>query len=220
MESQMKTFSTKRDLNGMMDEIKEVCQAVNNNTSKIDRLFTLRNDDRQTEVEDLIDKKISDLPTLGKQGTTSNENERRYLECRRAIRIWPVSGQTNLSAAARCFFSTFLKVPDQMASTVKIEKVERVQQARRSKISEEALVLFSNAQDRDAIQSYAPNLALADGKAGLRLDVPDHLRGIFRLFESHAADLISVYGSVKRSIRFDDVTQSFFFNPADPRGIT
>ena len=70
-------------------------------------------------------------------------------------------------------------------------------------------MLFENSQDRDTIQSYAVNLA---SKAGWRLDVPDHLRGIFRRFESHAALLKQKYGLLKRSIRFDDVKQSFYMD--------
>ena len=40
------------------------------------------------------------------------------------------------------------------------------------KVQKEVLVRFDNSQIRDTIHSYAPNLATAEGKAGLRLDIP------------------------------------------------
>ena len=62
------------------------------------------------------------------------------------------------------------------------------------------------------LQSYASNLASVQGKAGIRLEVPDFLRGLFRQYESHAATLRSKFGQVKRAIRFDDVEQSLYMD--------
>ena len=67
------------------------------------------------------------------------------------------------------------------------------------------LVRFSTSQQRDVVQSYAANLASSQGKAGLRIDVPDKLRGLFRLFESH-------FGQIKRAVRFDDIEQSMYMD--------
>ena len=99
-----------------------------------------------------------------------------------------------------------------MAGSVQFEDLQRIDQARRSKVKKEVLIRFRNSQTRDLIQSYAPNLAAFDGTAGLRMEAPDFLRGLFRLFEAHGAALRAKYTSVKRSIRFDDVEMSLFMD--------
>ena len=105
-----------------------------------------------------------------------------------------------------------LKMPGQIIDTLTIEKIEKQSQARRSKIQDEVLVMLETSQQRDTIQSYALNLAAVQGKAGIRLDVPDFLRGVFRMFEEHAAALRAQYGVVKRAIRFDDINGSLYMD--------
>ena len=83
---------------------------------------------------------------------------------------------------------------------------------RRSKIKDKVLVRFSNSQERDVAQSYATNLADAGGEAGLRLEIPDYLRRLFRLYEAHAAALRAKYGDVRRAVRFDDINKSLYMD--------
>ena len=40
------------------------------------------------------------------------------------------------------------------------------------------------------------------------MEIPDYLRGLFRLFESDGVALRAKYGQVKRSIRYDNVEMS------------
>ena len=98
----------------------------------------------------------------------------------------------------------YLDMPDNIVNNLTIETAAKQSHSRRSKIQDEVLIRFGSSQDRDIVQSYAVNLSTSKGKAGLRLDVPDHLRGLFRMFEEHAAALRERYGHVKRAIRFDD----------------
>ena len=73
MKGQMKSFPTKSDLGEMVEEIKEVREAVNNNTSKIDKLFELCQSERNDlarEVERLVDKRIGSACSGG--STTIN----------------------------------------------------------------------------------------------------------------------------------------------------
>ena len=57
--------------------------------------------------------------------------------------------------------------------------------------------------------SYARSLAQHGGKAGIRLEIPQHLRTAFRLLETHGNAVKAAIGqSMKRSIRFDDVERS------------
>ena len=99
-------------------------------------------------------------------------------------------------------------MPEQVVSGLVLEKITRLQQPRRSKVHSEVLVRMSSHNSRDVVQSYAANLASANGNAGLRLEVPEHLLSLFRRFESHAANLREAYGQIKRSIRFDDTNRS------------
>ena len=69
-------------------------------------------------------------------------------------------------------------------------------------------VVFSSARERDLVQSYAANLANHDGRAGIRMELPEHLRGLFKLFEAHGAELRKRYPGLKRAIKYDDASQS------------
>ena len=39
------------------------------------------------------------------------------------------------------------------------------------------------------------------------MEIPEHLKGVFKRFETHAGTLRSIHGAIKRAIRFDDQTQ-------------
>ena len=61
--------------------------------------------------------------------------------------------------------------------------VERVVAGKRSKIKDEALVVFSSIKVRDMVGSYTSNLANwknAVPPINFRLEFPDHLAGVFR----------------------------------------
>ena len=103
-------------------------------------------------------------------------------------------------------------MPSELMDGLVIEKIQSVCQARRSKITAEVLVVFQTSQQRDAVQSYAFNLATHNGGAGMRMDIPDFLRGLFRQFETHAINLKNKYGSVKRAIKFDDLENSLYMD--------
>lgn len=214
MQAQMRTFSTKADLGAMVGEIKQVKEAVKENSVSIDKLFDLRKTDRAAvsrQIEEAVDKR---------QGANFNdpinaipfEHEAQFSRSRKSVRVWPVSEVNELERSVRSFFSRYLKAPPNLVRDIQITSIVRQQQARRSKIQHKVLVTFDSIQSRDAIQSYAPNLAEAGAGVGLRLDVPDYLRGIFRLFEEHAAALCAKYGTVKRSIRFDDMAKSLLMD--------
>ena len=53
------------------------------------------------------------------------------------------------------------------------------------------------------------NLAEAKGEAGLRLCIPQHLLGLFKMFEVHGGKLKKEFGAgLKRSIKYEDSTMS------------
>ena len=211
MEARMKTFSTKADLNNMVEQIKEVKERVLVNSMNIEKLFDLRKDDQENlhkHVEELIDTKLSSggapPDRTGSIDRLKAEQEIQYLMCRRSVRIWPVSEVNDLEMSVRAFLKRYLKLPASVADSLEVEMAKRQEQPRRSKIHKEVLVRCKTAATRDIVQSYAANLAEAGGSAGLRLEVPDFLRGLFRKFESHGAALREAYGTVKRAIRFNN----------------
>ena len=213
MEAQMKNVPSKADLAGIVTEIRGVKESVIRNTDRIDTLFDLRkNDDKllARRVEKLVEGKISGATALG-QAQASGSNEQSFLLCRRSMRLWPVAN-TSLEQGVQTFLKNTLKIPDAVVSGLEIEKIERVSQTRRSKIVDEVLVRFGTSQQRDVVQSYASNLAEVQGNAGIRLEVPDYLRGLFRQFESHAANLRTKFGPFKRAVRFDDVDRSLYMD--------
>ena len=172
METRMASFSTKNDFDTLAAEIKA---GVEHNNMRIDRLYDLRRSDGvnlERKVEQLVDKKMaierstrSGMPAMsGRQ----EQQENQFLLSRRSIRMWPVTGGGSHEAGARMFMISALKVPEHIANTVEIEKTMKIEQPRRSKIQDEILVRFSRTQSRDVIQSYAVNLAGANGGAGIR----------------------------------------------------
>ena len=213
MEARMSNFSTKADLNSMVDEIKDVKEKVVVNSLNIEKLFDMRRSDREgilKKVEEIVDNKITVEAAMGASRTASYEAEKeaKYLLCRRSLRVWPISEVGELDVGVRTFLKRYLKIPTSMADNMSFEHLERVAQPRRSKVHKEVLIRFLNTQTRDTVQSFAPNLAEAAGTACLRMEIPDFLRGLFRTFEMHAAALRAKYGQVKRSIRFDDAGMS------------
>ena len=83
----------------------------------------------------------------------------------------------DLLANARKFFSSKLAIPAEVVKGLEVESISRVAQARRSRIRGEVVVVFVNPDSRDIAQSYASNLAAHKGEAGLRMELPNHLRG-------------------------------------------
>ena len=214
MEKQLKAAPTKEDIGSIVTELRGVKETVIRNTDRIDTLFDLRKEDAvllTKKVEKIVEAK---LPAAGQQtrAPIEAENEREFLLCRRSVRLWPVQDSGGLEKGVKKFLAYYLKMPAEVVESLTFVEVEKQGQTRRSKIKDEVLIRLQTSQQRDMIQSYAPNLASAQGLAGIRRDIPVHLGGLFRLFESHAAALRAQYGTVKRAVRFDDVEKSLYMD--------
>ena len=135
--------------------------------------------------------------------------EAEYNAARRSMRMWPVpEGDENAEKAARDFMTNVLDVPRITVAKIRIEFMRRVSTTRRSRIAEEVLVRFMDVGDRDVIQSYAPNLSNHGGKAGIRLEIPTHLRHTFRILDNHSSESKKRHNGAKRLIKFEDSTKS------------
>ena len=132
-----------------------------------------------------------------------------YYEARRAMKMWPVRGSAeDLVQACREFMVKSLELPNDTAAELGIVSARKVKQARRSRIENEVLVKFRTIEERDIVQSYATNLAKLNGAAGIRMEIPAHLRQAFQLFETHGSLLRQRFSELKRSIKFDDEAMS------------
>ena len=139
-----------------------------------------------------------------------NAAEERYLKARRSFRVWPILvGQTdNAEVCIRRFFILNMKVPAALAKDVEIESIKKaINNHPRSKIHDEYIVTFTEREGRDAVKAYANGLATCAGAAGLRLELPDSLKGSYRVLEEHGYAIKQLYGKeTKRNVKFDDRT--------------
>lgn len=185
-------FCTREDMHKLTREVKD---GVERNASSIERLHELRKEDQarfEMRVESIIDRHVAGIKT-SERGITllsqrEAEQEKDYLMARRSILFWPARGD-DLKQAATEFLGNVLRIPSVLLDALKFEHLERTRQPRRSRIEDELLVRFVTATDRDAVQSYASNLADAGPNTGLRMQIPEHLKSLFKQFEKHGGSL-------------------------------
>ena len=205
----LQSFCTKTDFQNMTKEIRDGVERNANNIAKLTDQCAENQQQLNDKVERIVDKHVSRLiSNIGGPELSVREAKHgdAYLKSRRSILVWPVTG--DLKAGAVKFLLDTLQVPAQTVDEICIDSVERMRQARRAKVKEEIMVCFATAADRDAVQSYAANLATAGRDTGLRMHIPEHLRSLFKQFERHAIELKGKHPELKRSIKFDDTVQS------------
>ena len=145
----------------------------------------------------------------------------RFNSARRSLRIWPVRGSSSrdIWQAAGEFIHTTLAIPASEVSEGDILDIRSARTSRKgSFVREEVIVIFKEPEIRDLVSSYARNLASCfdanrNPTAGLRTEVPFHLRSTFRMLEEHGRFLKSRYGNeLKWHIKFDDIRKTFLLN--------
>ena len=91
--------------------------------------------------------------------------------------------------------------------SLEILNIAAIMPGRRTRIFNEVLIIFRDREERDRVQSFAPNLKGQKG-AGIRLHIADHLQGDFKLLEEHGNAVRAKYGmDVKLAINFDDLSR-------------
>ena len=112
-------------------------------------------------------------------GSGGVDEKAEYFRCQRLVRIWSVVQMTDGQERDCCsFFRTTLLVLHEVIQSLKIKKVEKQGQNRRSKIVDEVLVQFKSQSQRNILmQLYAINLGKLPGKACLCMEIPHHLLG-------------------------------------------
>ena len=215
LKQKVDSIPNRDDFERMDGNVKSIRREVANNTERLDNMTRQQEEERKSfvrNVERVIDDRMAYHKTIRSGVLTPTageaEKERLFLLARRTMLLWPVDLAAEAGNAVRNFIETALNIPKQIVKSLNIEQVDKIEQGRRSKIYNEVKVVFATSRERDLVQSYASNLAKMDGKAGLRMDIPEHLRGLFKIFEAHGAGLRQRYPGLKRAIKYDDATQS------------
>ena len=211
--------ATKHDVTLVQNALAGIRGQVTSNKENIEWLIKCREEDSKKQQECIVKGVQEEMDRRAETGSvlwTGDSNVRdqqrhedsEYDNARRSMRMWPVpEGDETAEKAARDFMTNVLDIPRIAVSRIRIEFVRRVSATRRSKIGEEVLVRFEDVGDRDVVQSYASNLAKHVAKAGIRLEIPTHLRQTFRILDIHSAELKRRHPTAKRSIKFEDASR-------------
>ena len=180
--------------------------------------------DIKAEVDKLKKTPFPPLPAplQGNWGAGPRVNEEEVSEFRRArksLRLWPVNGRTkdDLWHEAGIFMGTNLGMQGKLDRT-KIEEIVRPEIPSGPGAKDEVLVRFTDDTTRDMVLGAAALLApFVDdqGKptAGLRIEVPKHLRTEFRLLFKYGQNLRARHGKgTRRHVKFDDGAMTLFLN--------
>ena len=90
----------------------------------------------------------------GPPTSASTEREERYWLCRRSLRVWPIIGG-DLRKSVGDFLKGRLKLDSSFMVTMGDLSVKRVPFTERSKVKNEAVVVFSSVEVRDIVRRSA-----------------------------------------------------------------
>lgn len=166
---------------------------------------------------------------MGARGTTKDnttDESRQYWAARKRIRCAPIPPGENNNDLLRntdAFFQQHLAIPSGEINPDSIIQVRRVPGKKKGRNLQEAVITFDSIQTRDCVASYASNLAGYNGdpalRPALRLEVPDHLCGVFRVLERYAHILKNQNPCFfKRSIKYDDVNLTLVLDYCTSQG--
>ena len=113
-------------------------------------------------MSSVLSKRIAEEKTNRTGILTLNDEEqtreRNYNLAWSSIHLWPVQDGQDIARNVRRFREKTLLIPISKVGSLSLEHVEKIEQTRRSQIENEVLVRLQTADERDLIQSYAPNL--------------------------------------------------------------
>ena len=221
--------------------VKQINDRVDSNARNIDKITSELTglDKKIAEAVAKETKKINgqhadgSSPTPRRRGgvpqlhaNTDNQETRDYWRARRSIRCWPIRGpESDLWGLVGDFFHDVLSIPQHNLSQDSVESIRRLGNRRGNKdgpprIQNEVCVVFKDVSTRDLVFSYASNLAAhrsGGSPPGIRLEFPDHLRGVFRTLETYGAEMRSRFGKdFKRSIKYDDAAMTLYIDVLFP----
>ena len=132
--------------------------------------------------------------------------EAKFWECRRTLRLWPVTDPTAQGIKEKLSMDDAF-IEEDMGNVLVKRSLDK-----RSKNKKEVVAVFENKQIRDAIKAQGPSLANYRDKAGMQLQIPDHLQKDFQSLISVAYDLKRKNPELKRNVKFDEERLGLFMN--------
>ena len=226
------TFPVRREESMTFAQFKEYMEA-----DREKQLIAIRNEvgNQVSAIASRVDSNTNDITEIketlksmesGKRAHLGgNDEEVKYCIARRSLRMWPVKGSTEeeIWNSTGDFVHEILGVPGDEIDQEGIESVRRMRSGRPGQsIRDEVLVRFVDADTRDLVNSYARNLGSHvdnEGRptAGIRTEVPYHLRGLFKILDDHGHELRTRYGrDFKRHVKFDDQMRNFYLSVKMP----
>ena len=209
----------------------EVLQVVKELDERIDGLAEKVEEDREAfsqSVREAVDIRLEDFglgsgarpsqsPGTSKSGSnqgggsratqsSSSPTSSSYLLSRKSLHVWPLKSPS--SDALMEYSREFLGINDEFR-TFKIVSIAACRSYPNSKIRNEYTVLFASISERDCFRALASKLRpFTNREAGMRLALPDHLVATFKLLEHEGFRINQRRPGTKRSIKFDDISES------------
>ena len=205
-------------------ELKRVNKKIDNNSktlaetnaefAKLKALVDKRSDDLPAAINRIVDEKLKasgqrhrplgnapPVPSTS-AGILSRDS---YWRARKSLRLWPII-EEGLEMSVRGFLTNVLKLCPRRVAALEFEPSVLEDKPSREggpqQPKDVVLVCFNTVEERDFVRASAKNLAGVD--AGMKLEIPDHLLGSFRVLNDLAFELKKNYKDLKRNIKFDD----------------
>ena len=198
--------------------------AVNANTAKLtDHETMIKGTQSKLANFEIELKRLQEAPCPPRaQGAAPDLGSRAdedFDKARRSIRLWPIRG----SAGPQVWQSTeeFLKHRLDLGERVTenmIQHIHRPDLPSGPGVVDEAVVLFRAVESRDMVMGASAKLAPyidSNGRptAGLRLEVPPHLRASFGTLYKFGQSLRLRHGQgTRRHVKFDDLERGIYSN--------
>ena len=146
----------------------------------------------------------------------------KYIKARRSLRIWPIEGQDEreMTASLKRFLEDALEIED--THSLGIESIVRARNSPTGIVYNEVIIKFDSTENRDFVSTLGSKLAdLVDENGrpenGLRIQIPEHLRQIFRSLDNYGHLLKCRYGEdLRKYIKFDDTHRPLFLSTSTP----
>ena len=225
---------TRKELGGKVDEIAGRLDSQENDVADLQRsVLRLEEAERKRTsqtgnevtkaVEAQVRAAVARFPVRGDRdqegAPTRLENE--FLRARRSLKLWPIKGNSaeELWVATGDFLIDVLRVRESEVDQNHIESVTRPNgQSPRDllHVKDEAVVVFKSAMTRDLVLRASSNLSSyrdrnGNPTAGLRLEIPRHMKGTFNLLERYGHFMRQRYGKgTKTHIKFDEAELNLF----------
>ena len=233
-EVQATSEKNKAELSALYNVIGEKDQQRRNEIFQLQEAVRRISESDQSKIEKEVQKQVEKEVTSsyarvaatpvqkgGSPTRGSVDREARYWTARRSLRLWPVPGKDKdeLMDGLDHFLSEKMKIPSGVVFREDVEKVRKIPSGGRfSSVTDEVLIVFRTSMSRDTIASYSRNLGNwidPSGKptAGVQLDVPDHLNGVYKDLRIYGGLLRREHGQgLRRQVKFDDTKLTLYMD--------